>query len=284
MTKYDYEKEPQGAESIFELKTDKRIKRFVESIKNLSKPLVLEIGMGQGQFLKKFSRIRPDAVLKGIDISNSAIDTINKDTKLSGEFVVGDAENIPFPDNHFDAVVIIDVLEHLEHPEKAVLEVKRVLKDDGIFHFFIPCENELYTLDWFLRKTNFLLLSEFTKVHFGHIQHLSQADVKRLVAPHFTVGSITYSGHWLSQLFHLFTLYLPKKMVSLLSKETQRQARDAYEAEQVDNFFTKVIKIAKIIWQAITFPVSIIYEAEASVLKKISFAAQGMHYTGIKKL
>lgn len=45
--------------------------------------------------------------------------------------VFADAARIPFADQVFDAVILFDVLEHLEHPERAIAEIFRVLKPGG---------------------------------------------------------------------------------------------------------------------------------------------------------
>lgn len=283
MLNYDYEKEPQGELSFFELKMDKRTKRFLEVIERLGKPRILEIGMGQGRFLKKIAGFRPDAELYGIDISKSAINAASCDSFLKGEFVVGDAQNVPFPQNFFDVVVIMDVVEHLDNPQKAILEIRRVLRPYGIFHFYVPCENQPFTLDWFLRKTNFLNFKDFTKIHFGHIQYFSQADIKELVSPYFSKIIITYSAHWISQIFHFLTLYLPKKFISFLGRDVQIKTRDASNQKIKGNTTLSPLVILKKLWLLFIFPVTLIYEIEAQILKNFSFSVQGLHFTGQKK-
>lgn len=57
------------------------------------------------------------------------------------DVIQGDAYNLPFPDNSFEAVTMIDVIEHLDDPLKALKEARRVApvlyintppkKDDG---------------------------------------------------------------------------------------------------------------------------------------------------------
>ncbi len=46
-------------------------------------------------------------------------------------FVEGDAENLPFPANSFDAVTISFGLRNVKHPQKALGEMKRVVKPGG---------------------------------------------------------------------------------------------------------------------------------------------------------
>lgn len=45
--------------------------------------------------------------------------------------VVGDARNLPFQDNEFDNILCLEVLEHINQPQKAIAEMQRVLKPGG---------------------------------------------------------------------------------------------------------------------------------------------------------
>lgn len=54
---------------------------------------------------------------------------------------VGDVQqHLDFPDDHFDRIVAIHVLEHLLDLPAALKEVHRVLKPDGILSVVIPCD------------------------------------------------------------------------------------------------------------------------------------------------
>ena len=50
-----------------------------------------------------------------------------------GEKISSTAEGIPKPDESFDVAICVNALDHMIHPEKALLEIRRVLKNDGIF-------------------------------------------------------------------------------------------------------------------------------------------------------
>lgn len=63
----------------------------------------------------------------GIDIqSGKGVDT------------VASVYEIPFPDDHFDIVLCMSVLEHLENPPKAIEEMRRVLKPSGKIIVSVP--------------------------------------------------------------------------------------------------------------------------------------------------
>lgn len=96
---------------------------------------VLDIGSGDGRFLKLF----PNWL--GIDVDDLA--QINERVKKAG------ITDIPYPDNSFDAVIVSHVLEHIPRSDvdKAMKEVKRVLKDKGEALIYIPVPGNLFFYD-----------------------------------------------------------------------------------------------------------------------------------------
>lgn len=53
-------------------------------------------------------------------------------TEVAPDYPVIDIEEIPFPDDSYDILVIDQVLEHVRHPWIATREIRRVLRDSGI--------------------------------------------------------------------------------------------------------------------------------------------------------
>ena len=94
------------------------IRAFVREY-NLHDKRVLDVGSGQGALQDVVSDFT------GLDISSTAARFYHK------PFVEGSATELPFPDNSFDAVWTIDVLEHVPQPEKALSEMRRVLRPGG---------------------------------------------------------------------------------------------------------------------------------------------------------
>ena len=47
--------------------------------------------------------------------------------------VLGDSENMPYPDNYFDAITVSFGIRNFENLEKGLAEIYRVLKPKGIF-------------------------------------------------------------------------------------------------------------------------------------------------------
>lgn len=102
-----------------------RVKEWVKEKK------VLDIGAGDGLITGLLGAT-------GIEIEDEGI-RLAKEKGI--DIIKGDAYNLPFEDNSFEAVTLIDVIEHLEDPIKALKEARRVApilyvntppkKDDG---------------------------------------------------------------------------------------------------------------------------------------------------------
>lgn len=90
---------------------------------------VLEIGFGLGTDLMRF--VRAGARLYGMDLTQAAVTAVRKRLAhegLNADVRVGDAEALPFKDDSFDLVYSWGVLHHTPNTEKALSEVRRVLR------------------------------------------------------------------------------------------------------------------------------------------------------------
>jgi ubiquinone/menaquinone biosynthesis C-methylase UbiE len=97
---------------------------------------VLELGCGTGYFTKELAQT--DAHITAIDISPALIKEAEKTiTRPNVKFAIGNAYQMSFKDETFDAVVGSSVLHHLD-VEKAITEIHRVLKPGGIMTFTEP--------------------------------------------------------------------------------------------------------------------------------------------------
>lgn len=95
---------------------------------------ILDIGCGEGHFICRARRWFDVAV--GMDISEEG--TRLTAAKSRGAAVRGDALNIPFASGCFDAVLALDLIEHLLAPEQFLREVHRVLRPGGVFIYSTP--------------------------------------------------------------------------------------------------------------------------------------------------
>ena len=96
---------------------------------------VLEIGCGNGITLVSLKKLGKADFIAGVDI----VDLGQKE--ILDKFVLGDIEKIeklPFEEKFFDVIICADVLEHLVDPWKVVKNLKKFLKEDGVFIASIP--------------------------------------------------------------------------------------------------------------------------------------------------
>lgn len=97
---------------------------------------VLEVGSGRGGGASFITRYKKPEQYIGLDISQNTIDLCNRHHNVEGlDFVKGDAQNLPFEDKNFDAVVNVESARAYPDIATFLNEVHRVLKDDGKFFF-----------------------------------------------------------------------------------------------------------------------------------------------------
>ena len=98
---------------------------------------VLELGCGNGGiWASNVNKVHEGVKLTLTDISEGMLEAARENTKSLGsvEYRVADAQDIPFAENSFDIVIANHMLYHVPDISKALGEISRVLKPDGIFY------------------------------------------------------------------------------------------------------------------------------------------------------
>lgn len=100
-------------------------------IKKIKPGSLIDIGCGPGAFLSEVSRLFPDVQLNALDLSEEMIEETRN--RLSGKVIatVGDSENMPLEDEQYQVVTCNMSIHHYPHPQKAVNEMYRILKNGG---------------------------------------------------------------------------------------------------------------------------------------------------------
>lgn len=190
---------------------------------------VLSVGCGMGgelEFLQEFGDV------SGIDPSEEALSYCRERGYVKGIRRAG-AEQIPFPDGSFDAVFILDALEHVADDERASREIFRVLRPGGLLVVTAPAFEWLWSradershhyrrytrrqLTSTLRKAGFSIerTSYFNTILFFPIAAAKIAT--RLFEPSFLAGSEVKLP---PKLLNKFCYSLFSREVWLLSRRT----------------------------------------------------------------
>jgi ubiquinone/menaquinone biosynthesis C-methylase UbiE len=96
---------------------------------------LLEISFGTGFLMTDYAK-NPNYEISALDYNKDMVQlAINKMKKLQreAEIIQGNVESMPYEDNSFDT--IINTMAYTGYPDgrKALSEIKRVLKNDGVF-------------------------------------------------------------------------------------------------------------------------------------------------------
>ena len=101
---------------------------------DLSGKRVLEVSCGHGGGASYLVRTLRPSSYTGLDLNPAGIAFCRKRHNLPGlDFVQGDAENLPFPDQSFDAVINIEASHCYPRFPRFLAEVTRVLRPGGHF-------------------------------------------------------------------------------------------------------------------------------------------------------
>ena len=125
---------------------------------------VLDLGCGRADLLRNI-----DCQLKvGLDISLEAL----KDTSPSVIRVRADAEDIPFVSGFFDAILCLDLIEHVRNLLSVMSEIGRILRAGGTLLLACPWEQKLsvYSSEEYKK--------EFNKYEYVHLRSINDIVIK----------------------------------------------------------------------------------------------------------
>lgn len=173
---------------------------------------ILEIGCGAGNFLYELRYMHPEWDIKGADFSEKSIKRLND---LGMNTFVSDLTKIPLESGSVDTVYGWMIVEHIHRINESLLEVHRVLKNDGAFVFSIPnagsWEFEFFSQNWFALQLP------------SHLYHFTDSTIAKILEKNgFEIEKIFYQRN-LANIFSSFKIIiekssLPKKIKYLLKK------------------------------------------------------------------
>ena len=129
-----------GAETLALAEADKPDRHWIQLYDHVAGAVdlrgctVLEVGSGRGGGSSFIRRYKQTARMIGLDLSKNAVDFSRAMHRVDGlEFRIGDAENLPFEDSSFDAVINVESSHCYPSFDKFLSEVRRVLRPGGHF-------------------------------------------------------------------------------------------------------------------------------------------------------
>ena len=127
-----------GLNRIISLGIDMKWRKKVVALVAKKNPsTILDIATGTGDLVIMMSSTTATKII-GLDISAGMLEVgkqkvASKNLNKKIEMVLGDSENMPYPDNCFDAITVSFGIRNFENLEKGLAEIYRVLKPEGIF-------------------------------------------------------------------------------------------------------------------------------------------------------
>jgi ubiquinone/menaquinone biosynthesis C-methylase UbiE len=169
--------------------------RFYAAVRELLVPglpaggTVLEVGCGAGYSTERLRDwVAGDVACIGSDIGASLLRKAafrNAGVPLLRQ----SAYQLALPDKSVDAVVMLEVLEHLDEPQAALAELRRVARG----HVVLSTPREPLWRALNMARGKYLGALGNTP---GHVQHWSSAGLQRCVSRHFHVEGVRQPVPW----------------------------------------------------------------------------------------
>ena len=188
-----------------------RFKKIVRLLGNKKYGSLLEVGTGSGIFLPQLSKHCEHLYAFDVHDHFDHIDALCQQQglrkyNLSTQSIV----NTNFPDESFDAIVAVSVLEFVPDIPKAASEIKRILKKDGVFITICPMKSKI--LDFFLA----LYTRKSPKEESGD----ARQSVSKILEENFTIVKKGHLIPLIGKFFPVYTHYKfrkPKNVTQLQS-------------------------------------------------------------------
>lgn len=157
----------------------KKVEELVQQT-GLTSGTAIELGCGEGFSTERLRGLLPAGI--ELQASEYVADLVpkaqakNPNVKVFQESVY----ELTHADNSFDIIFLLEVLEHLDYPDKALAEIARVLKPDGYLILGVPREPLWCCLN--MARGKYLAHLGNTP---GHLNHWSTFTLKRYIQKHF---------------------------------------------------------------------------------------------------
>jgi uncharacterized protein (TIRG00374 family) len=179
----------------------RRIKNLLENTKIGQNELILDVGCGSGVISRKCTEFGCKVV--GFDLSRPSVLYARRRGNEKTNFVVADAQNLPFKPRTFDVAILGNIIEHVPEPEKMIADVSDILKPGGRVSITMPNSHSLWPLIEFLWDR----LGKGRDYAEQHLRIFSLKELKKLLKDHDI------------NIYHVSTLFVISPFIALLNSE-----------------------------------------------------------------
>lgn len=167
--------------------------KAVGMLKGLNGSL-LDLGCGQGAISERIMLTYPNK------FNITASDFNKKDFRAKVKFIKADLNkfHLPFKDNSFDVVMLVEVIEHVENPALLINEINRILKKKGILIMSTPnVENWQSKIHFLLNGRFFSFLKSDTSSNnlpgMAHVNPLFDFQLNNLIRNKYVLIETAYN-------------------------------------------------------------------------------------------
>jgi SAM-dependent methyltransferase len=185
------------------------LRQLIKYVKDKS-PIILEVGCSSGFMLQMMHAKLPNAFILGSDVISGALRHLAARMPDIPLFQF-DLVHCPLPDQSVNAVILLNVLEHIDDDRAAIMQVNRLLKKDGIAIIEVPAGPHLYDIyDKLLLHRRRYTLSGLTElIHKSGFSILKMSHL----------GFFLYPGFWLIKKRNKRLLSLNKSVSKQIVKQ-----------------------------------------------------------------
>lgn len=163
--------------------------------------VVLEVGSANGYMLSDIAERFPGTAVIGSDYASPPLAALSR-TLPDVPLIQLDVVNSGLPDNFCDAIVMLNVLEHIEDDRKALEQIRRMLKPNGLFIIEVPSSPSLY--------------DDFDRL-VGHFRRYNMGDL---------LSKLNTAGFTIEKKSHLGFFAFPALWALVQAKKTAKGSRN----------------------------------------------------------
>jgi SAM-dependent methyltransferase len=215
----------------------KTLRRFLHA----PSPVILEIGSSSGFLLEDLRDEFHDALIIGSDYSGQIVSAIA--VRLPHmPLIQFDVLSCPIHDNSLDAVVLLNVLEHIENDVLALTQVNRILKPGGVAYIEIPAGPHLFDL--------------YDRCLLHYRRYSRQEAITKARSAGFDVETASHLGFFVYPAFSLVKKRNQKK-TALSDAEMQRIVGEQIRGSRGSRLMTAVFAVEHWLGKFVSYPCGI---------------------------